>query len=95
LLSSTVRISAIISSGSRGDVVFIDQVKRSTRGFTVSSVCEILRLFEVLFAWPSLGRLLNRDDIFEKKLVRPEYGESPVVPPVPGISMPVLLRDRV
>lgn len=40
-------------------------------------------------------RLLNREDIFEKKLVRPEYGESPVVAPVPGISMPVLLRDRV
>lgn len=40
-------------------------------------------------------RLLKRDEIFEKKLVRPEYGDSPAVPPVPGISMPVLLRDLV
>lgn len=40
-------------------------------------------------------RLLNRDEIFEKKLVRPEYGESAVVPPVPGISIPVLFLDRV
>uniref|UniRef100_A0A182QBY4 Uncharacterized protein n=1 Tax=Anopheles farauti TaxID=69004 RepID=A0A182QBY4_9DIPT len=42
---STDRISAIISSGSRGEVVFIDHVKRSTRGFTGSSVFVLLPQF--------------------------------------------------
>jgi len=51
--------------------------------------------FRLFFAENTFNRLLNRDDIFEKKLVRPEYGESPVVPPVPGISIPVLFLDRV
>lgn len=32
----------MISSGNRGDVVFMDQVKRRTRGFTGSSVVELL-----------------------------------------------------
>lgn len=82
----------MISSGNLGDVVFMDQVNRKTRGLTDSSVCEMLTLFEGVFGWPSLGRLLNRDDILEKKLVRPECGESPVAPPVPEYSMPVLFR---
>jgi hypothetical protein len=82
-LSNTVRISAIISSGKRGDVVFIDHVKRNTRGFTGSSLFEPLKLVAEVFGWPSGARLLNLDEIFEKKLVRPECGESPVAPPVP------------
>lgn len=34
----------MISSGNLGEVVFIDHVNRRTRGFTDSSVCEMLRV---------------------------------------------------
>lgn len=40
-------------------------------------------------------RLLNREEILEKKLVRPECGESPVAPPVPEYSRAVLFRGLV
>lgn len=40
-------------------------------------------------------RLLNLDEILEKKLVRPECGESPVAPPVPEYSSAVLFRGLV
>lgn len=40
-------------------------------------------------------RLLNREEIFEKKLVRPECGESAAVPPVPEKSNPALFRGLV
>lgn len=40
-------------------------------------------------------RLLNRDDIFEKKLVRPECGESPVWAPEPEYSKEALFRVLV
>jgi hypothetical protein len=42
-LSSTDRISAMMSSGNRGLVVFIDQVKRKARGLTGSSAFDPLR----------------------------------------------------
>lgn len=40
-------------------------------------------------------RLLNLEEILEKKLVRPECGESPVAPPVPEYSSAVLFRGLV
>lgn len=80
----------MISSGNRGDVVFIDQVKRSTRGFTGSSPVE--PLFDEVFAWPSLGRLLNLVVSLCRKVL-PVCGESPTLPPVPAYV--VLLRDLV
>lgn len=40
-------------------------------------------------------RLLNRDEIFEKKLVRPECGESAVWAPEPEYSREALFRGLV
>lgn len=80
----------MISSGNRGEVVFIDQVKRSTRGLTGSSAVEPL-LFDEVFAWPSV-RLLNLVVSLCRKVL-PVCGESPTVPPVPAYV--VLLRDLV
>lgn len=40
-------------------------------------------------------RLLNRDEILEKKLVRPECGESAVCAPEPEYSRDALFRGLV
>lgn len=81
----------MISSGSRGDVVFMDQVNRSTRGFTGSSAVEPL-LFDEVFGWPSLGRLLNLVVSLCRKVL-PVCGESPTLPPAPEYA--VLFLDLV
>lgn len=39
--------------------------------------------------------MLNLEEILEKKLVRPECGESPVAPPVPEYSSAVLFLGLV
>lgn len=51
--------------------------------------------FQWFFAVNKLNRLLNLEEILEKKLVRPECGESPVAPPVPEYSSAVLFRGLV
>lgn len=40
-------------------------------------------------------RLLNREESFEKKLMRPGWGDSPGTPPVAEYSKAVLLRGLV
>jgi hypothetical protein len=77
----------MMSSGSLGDVVFIDHVNLRARVFTGSSEFDPLIGVLGLLAWPSMGRLLKRFEILCKKL--------PLAASLPAAPDELLLRVLV